>query len=34
MWHVWGVSVGKSEGKSPLRRPGHGWEENIDVDPT
>jgi hypothetical protein len=31
MWHIWGVSMGKPEGKFPLRRPGNGWEDNIEI---
>jgi hypothetical protein len=26
------VSVGKLEGKRPLRRPRHSWEDNIKMD--
>jgi hypothetical protein len=26
------VFVGKPEGKKPLRRPRHGWEDNIKMD--
>ena len=26
------VSVGKSEGKKPLGRPRHRWEDNIETD--
>jgi hypothetical protein len=29
---VFRVLVGKSEGKRPLGRPGHRWEDNIKVD--
>ena len=29
---VYGVLVGKSEGKRPLGRPKRGWEDNINVD--
>jgi hypothetical protein len=29
---VYRVSVGKPEGKRPLRRPRHRWEENINMD--
>jgi hypothetical protein len=25
------ILVGKSEGKRPLGRPGHGWENNIKI---
>jgi hypothetical protein len=39
MWHAWGRGevftgflAGKSEGKSPLGRPRHGWEDNIKTD--
>ena len=39
MWCVWGegrgvprVLVGKSEGKRPLGRPRHIWEDNIKMD--
>jgi len=37
MWHVWGeesciVLVGKPEGKRPLGRPRHRWEDNIKMD--
>jgi hypothetical protein len=39
MWFVWGkryackVLVGKHEGKDPLARPKHRWEDNIKMDP-
>jgi hypothetical protein len=39
MWLVWRkrnackVSVGKHEGKGPLGRPRHRWEDNIKMDP-
>jgi hypothetical protein len=39
MWRVWGwravhrVLEGKSEGKRPLGRPRHRWEDNIKMDP-
>jgi len=29
---TWMVSVGKSEGKKPLGRPRHRWEDNIETD--
>jgi len=29
---VYGVSVGKYEGKRPLGRPRHRWEDNIKMD--
>jgi hypothetical protein len=29
---VYKVLVGKPEGKRPLRRPRHGWEDGIRVD--
>jgi hypothetical protein len=29
---TWRVSVGKPEGKKPLGRPRHRWEENIGTD--
>jgi len=29
---VYGVLVGKPEGKRPLGRPRHRWEDNIKVD--
>jgi hypothetical protein len=29
---VYRVLVGKSEGKRPLRRPRHRWEDNIKMD--
>jgi hypothetical protein len=29
---VYSVLVGKPEGKRPLGRPRHGWEENIKTD--
>ena len=29
---VFGVLVGKSEGKRPLERPWHRWEDNIKMD--
>jgi hypothetical protein len=35
MWHKWGiyrVLVGKLEGKRPLGRPWHRWEDNIKTD--
>jgi hypothetical protein len=40
MWHVWGrekkgayrVLVGKPEGRRPLGRPRHRWEDNIKMD--
>jgi len=37
MWHVWGeesciVLFGKPEGKRPLGRPRHRWEDNIKMD--
>jgi hypothetical protein len=37
MWHAWakgvyGVLVGRPEGKRPLRRPRHRWEDNIKMD--
>jgi hypothetical protein len=39
MWRVWGrkggvhrVLVGKPEGKRPLGRPRHRWEDNIKMD--
>jgi hypothetical protein len=39
MWHAWGESrgvyrnlVGILEGKTPLGRPRHRWEDNIKVD--
>jgi hypothetical protein len=30
--NVYRVLVGKPEGKSPLERPGHGWENGIRMD--
>jgi hypothetical protein len=38
MWHAWGgggvygVLVGRPEGKRPLGRPRRGWEDNIKMD--
>ena len=39
MWHVWRkgelctrVVVGRPEGKRPLGRPRHRWEDNIKMD--
>jgi len=32
MWHVWELSVGRPEGKSLLRRLGHGWEDNVEIE--
>jgi hypothetical protein len=39
MWHAWGegrgfdrVLVGRPEGKRPLGRPRHRWEDNIKLD--
>jgi hypothetical protein len=37
MWHAWErnvcrVFVGKPEGKRPLRRPRHRWEDGIRID--
>jgi hypothetical protein len=37
MWHTWGkgvygVLVGRPEGKRPLGRPRHRWEDNIKMD--
>jgi hypothetical protein len=38
MWHAWGsggvyrVLVGRPEGKRPLRRHRHRWEDNIKID--
>ena len=39
MWRIWGrgeevhrVLVGKPEGKRPLGRPRHRWEDNIKMD--
>ena len=33
MWHVWRkVLVRKPEGKRPLGRPRHRWEDNIKMD--
>jgi hypothetical protein len=39
MWHVWvkgrgayRVFVGKPEGRRPLGRPRHRWEDNIKMD--
>ena len=33
MWHVWRkVLVGKPEGKRPLGRLRHRWEDNIKMD--
>jgi len=39
MWHVWGRGEvytgfwwGTSDGKRPLGRPGHRWEDNIKMD--
>jgi hypothetical protein len=39
MWHAWerggkctGFLVGKPEGKRPLERPRHRWEEGIKID--
>jgi len=37
MWHVRGevrciwFSVEKTEGKGPLGRPRHGWEDNVKI---
>jgi hypothetical protein len=28
---AYGVLVGKPEGKRPLGRPRHGWEDNINI---
>jgi hypothetical protein len=30
--HIQGFSGGKPEGKRPLGRPRHGWENNIKID--
>jgi hypothetical protein len=30
--NVYRISVGKSEGKNPLGKPGHTWEDNIKTD--
>jgi hypothetical protein len=37
MWHAWERKVhrflvGKSEGRRPLGRPMHGWEDGIRMD--
>jgi hypothetical protein len=39
MWHAWGegrgvyrILVGRPEGKRPLGRPRHRWENNIKMD--
>jgi hypothetical protein len=32
MGNVYKILVGKTEGKRPLGRPSHGWEDNIKVD--
>jgi hypothetical protein len=32
MRNVYKIFFGKPEGKIPLRRPGHGWEDNIKMD--
>jgi hypothetical protein len=38
MWHAWGgerclqVLVGRPEGKRPLGRPRHRWEDNINME--
>jgi hypothetical protein len=38
MWHAWGgerclqVLVERPEGKRPLGRPRHRWEDNIKMD--
>jgi len=32
MRNAYKILVGKSEGKRPLRRPRHGWEDNIRMD--
>jgi hypothetical protein len=29
--NVYGMSVGKREGKRPLQRPKRGWEDNIKI---
>jgi hypothetical protein len=29
---AYGVLVGRPEGRRPLRRPRHGWEDNIKID--
>jgi hypothetical protein len=29
--YVYKILVGKPEGKRPLRRPRHGWEDNIKI---
>ena len=28
---VFKILIGKPKGKTPLRKPGHGWEENIKM---
>jgi hypothetical protein len=33
MKSVYKMSVGKPEEKQPLKRPRHGWEDNIRMDP-
>jgi hypothetical protein len=30
--HICSIFVGKPEGKRPLRRPRHMWEDNIKMD--
>jgi hypothetical protein len=32
--NIYWVLVGKPEGKRPLERHGHKWEDNIEMDPT
>jgi hypothetical protein len=32
MKNAYNILVGKPEGKRPLRRPGHRWEENMRMD--
>jgi hypothetical protein len=30
--NIYKILVGKPEGKRPLVRPSHGWEDNIEMD--
>jgi hypothetical protein len=32
MRNVYSILVGKPEGKKPLRRPTHRWEDNVRLD--
>jgi hypothetical protein len=30
--NAYSILVGKPEGKKPLGRPTHGWDDNIEID--